>query len=115
MFLANNINLTNGILGGVIIGISSTSFLVFTGRMTGISGILEDAILFRMGQDNKWWTWGYLGGLLTTGIIVSQIDPGAFGSPGATSLTLHPMAVDVPLDTAFAAFLASLFALSWPC
>ena len=70
-------NLTTALLGGLLIGLSSTLLLLFNGRIAGISGIISGAI--RVGQDSRWrWlfiTGLLLGGWLYEGAIAAQPTP----------------------------------------
>lgn len=67
----------DGILGGLILGASSTGLIYFSGRITGISGITAGSIITR---DNKDWTWSYLLGLLSAGALIKEFKPDAFGN-----------------------------------
>lgn len=70
-------NLTTALLGGLLIGLSSTLLLLFNGRIAGISGIVNGAI--RVGQDSRWrWlfiTGLLLGGWLYEGAIAAEPTP----------------------------------------
>ncbi|EDX83024.1 YeeE/YedE family protein [Synechococcus sp. PCC 7335] len=57
-------NLTTALLGGLLIGLSSTLLLLFNGRIAGISGIVNGAI--RLGRDSRW-RWLFIAGLLLGG------------------------------------------------
>ena len=63
MHFAENIDLVSGTIGGVIIGIASTSFLIVTGKLTGISGIVENFLIPSDDEKNKW-SLAYLAGML---------------------------------------------------
>ena len=54
-------NWLTGLLGGVLIGVSSIVMLAFTGRITGISGMVNNAITFRASEA---WRWIFLAGML---------------------------------------------------
>lgn len=64
------------ILGGVIIGIAVSLMLFFTGRVTGISGIIG-GILNRDNADQNWRIL-FIGGLITGGLILRVVHPVAF-------------------------------------
>ncbi len=51
----------NGLLGGMLIGLSATILLAFNGRIAGISGIFNGAIRF---MNAEVWRWYFLMGLL---------------------------------------------------
>ena len=55
------------LLGGIFIGVSSTIFLAWNGRVAGISGITFG--LLRPLGDGAAWRWFFIGGLLLGGII----------------------------------------------
>lgn len=52
------------LLGGVLIGLSATILLAFSGRIAGISGIVNGAI-----QGNEAWRWLFLVGMLLGGML----------------------------------------------
>ena len=76
MQLASNIDFPNGVLGGLILGFSSTAFLLFTGKLTGLSGIAEG--LVKVGGED--WNWTYMAGLTASGFILSKVKPDSFGN-----------------------------------
>ena len=88
MHLAQDIDLTHGVLGGLLIGASSTVLYYVTGRTTGISGIVEGVIVNQVG-DAKGWTITYVAGLMSAGALLGQhVVSGAFGdAPHALALT----------------------------
>lgn len=63
-------NLTTALLGGLLIGISSTLLLLFNGRIAGISGIVSGAINFN--RDSQW-QWLFIGGLLLGGWLYENV------------------------------------------
>ena len=79
MHLSNDIQLTNGVVGGLIIGASSTAMLYYTGKVTGISGITERIIVSDDANSNSW-TVSYILGLVSSGMILNQFYPLAFGT-----------------------------------
>lgn len=87
MRLVDNVDLESGILGGIVIGLTTSSFLVLTGRLTGISGFVEDTVIFRLGQDQKWWTWAYCSGLIASGALFNHLNPGFFSTAGIVFMT----------------------------
>jgi uncharacterized protein len=54
-------NWFNGLLGGILIGISASLLLAFSGRIAGISGIVNGAVTFAKAEV---WRWYFLGGML---------------------------------------------------
>jgi uncharacterized membrane protein YedE/YeeE len=61
MHLSDNSNLQAGVIGGIILGAASTNMLYWTGRITGMSGILE-GILIAEPHEYKAWSLSYLSG-----------------------------------------------------
>lgn len=59
-------NWINGLIGGILIGISATILLAFNGRIAGISGMVNGAISF---NKNDAWRWLFLLGMLAGGAI----------------------------------------------
>ena len=41
MKLANDVQLINGLIGGIILGIASSGLILIQDKITGISGIME--------------------------------------------------------------------------
>jgi uncharacterized membrane protein YedE/YeeE len=66
----------NQILGGVIIGLAATIMLLFSGRVTGISGILG-GILNRKTQDKDWRIF-FVIGLILGGVTLKLLRPDFF-------------------------------------
>ena len=79
MRLSPNITIGNGIAGGVLIGASSTLMLYFTGKVTGISGIVEKIMISDQKDDNSW-VLSYLLGLISSGVLLARVYPEAFGN-----------------------------------
>jgi len=98
MKIAENMNLTNGVIGGLIIGVSSSYALMQHHKITGISGIVETA-LNPTKQDKKglnvhgFWTWSYIAGLLTSGYSLVLLQPESFGSTDSPAAVLSPLGV----------------------
>jgi uncharacterized membrane protein YedE/YeeE len=59
-------NWINGLIGGILIGISATILLAFNGRIAGISGMVNGAISF---NKNDAWRWLFMLGMLAGGAI----------------------------------------------
>ena len=75
----------NGLLGGILIGLSATVLLLGNGRIAGISGIMNGAIAF---QKSELWRWVFLVGLLAGTILyefgfASQPTPTSTFAPAA--------------------------------
>lgn len=69
MRLADNIDLQSGLIGGVILGVTSTTLMYLTGRITGISGVFEGCVVWKNDADRHW-TWSYIAGLVSAGTII---------------------------------------------
>eukprot|EP01041_Mallomonas_annulata_P000919 gene919-1782_t len=74
MHLAENIDLVSAVAGGLIIGITSSGYLYLTGRVSGLSGIME-SLLVSHDDDQKRWTSAYVIGLLSSGAILNSVYP----------------------------------------
>lgn len=60
-------------LGGALIGVAASMVLLFEGRVSGISGLVD-------GMIGKWpadgtWRVAFLGGLVTMGVLAAVLDP----------------------------------------
>jgi hypothetical protein len=68
MKFSNDIDFASSVVGGIIIGISATFFLLITGKLSGISGIVEDSMV-PVPDKNKSWTMSYLAGMILSGLV----------------------------------------------
>jgi uncharacterized protein len=66
----------NSLLGGALIGVSVSLMLLWNGRVTGISGILNGA-LSPLKEDTLWRVL-FLAGLFAGGLLLGQIMPDVF-------------------------------------
>ena len=78
----------NGLVGGILIGLSATVLLWGNGRIAGISGIMNGAIAF---QKSDLWRWVFLGGL----IIGTCLYEFGFASQPTPTSTFSPIAMIV--------------------
>jgi hypothetical protein len=62
-----------GLLGGLLIGLSAAFFLLAAGRVSGISGIIENALLRTSGTLA--WSIAYLIGLPLGALLVAALAP----------------------------------------
>ncbi|BAQ65976.1 YeeE/YedE family protein [Geminocystis sp. NIES-3709] len=62
----------NGLIGGVLIGVSATILLAFNGKIAGISGMINAVLEFK--PSEKWRVF-FLGGMLLGGIIYEYVLP----------------------------------------
>lgn len=63
-------NWIEGLIGGILIGISATILLAFNGRVAGISGMINGAIIF---NKKDAWRWLFILGMLIGGVIYEFI------------------------------------------
>lgn len=78
MHLSEHIDFVSATSGGLLIGLSSTLFLYFTGRITGISGIVGTALIPPKPHNATWinknsYSLTYLLGLVGSGVAYSLI------------------------------------------
>ncbi len=66
-----------GLLGGALIGVSASLMLVMSGRVTGISGMLN-ALLAGGERGELLWRALFVVGLVGGGLVASAFLPGAF-------------------------------------
>lgn len=66
----------NALLGGVIIGISVSLMLLWNGRVTGISGIINGAISPVKGDTS--WRVLFIAGLFLGGLTLKALNPNVF-------------------------------------
>lgn len=66
------------VIGGVFIGAATAIFLIFNGRVTGISGILNTFLSFKFGE--RLWRGAFLVGLILGGFLLAQITPNFFAN-----------------------------------
>ena len=59
-----------GLLGGALIGLSATLLLWLNGRIAGISGMVNQAITFDLGDR---WRWLFLAGMLGGGALYEDL------------------------------------------
>lgn len=82
--------LLRGLGGGALIGLSASLMLILTGRVTGISGMMN-ALMAHAAPGERLWRVLFLGGLVLGGLVAWAWMPGAF-SDGMPSLALAGVA-----------------------
>lgn len=82
-------NIFMALLGGALIGLAASLMLVFNGRVTGISGILNG---FLRAPKEGTWRGTFLGGLLLGGAVLGAIRPDLFVNVSGRSLMVVPVA-----------------------
>lgn len=73
------------LLGGVIIGVAVSLMLLWNGRITGISGIINGAMA-RVKGDTQWRLF-FVGGLFLGGLVLRVLNPNVFQSTLTTDLS----------------------------
>lgn len=69
--------MVRGAVGGALIGVSASLVLAFSGRVTGISGILN-GLMQRTSTSEVVWRSLFVAGLVIGGLIASVFVPGAY-------------------------------------
>lgn len=74
----------NALLGGVLIGVSVSLMLLWNGRVTGISGIIN-GVLSPVKGDTQW-RWLFIIGLVLGGLVMGQLNPKVFENTVKTEI-----------------------------
>jgi uncharacterized membrane protein YedE/YeeE len=74
-----------GLLGGVLIGLAATVYLLATGRVAGVSGILAGALRDRAARGERL---AFLAGLVGAGLIAAVVAAPAVASPYPTPVLI---------------------------
>lgn len=83
MKLVENIDIENGLVGGIILGTATSVFMYLTGKVTGLSGIAEGIVSVK-GED---WNFTYVAGLCSAGALLALYRPDSFGDASLLSST----------------------------
>lgn len=75
----------SSLIGGIFIGLAVTLMLWFNGRVTGISGIFNQAL--KPPFQQSYWRWSFLLGLITGGLVMFLINPLWFQNISGRSFT----------------------------
>lgn len=87
--VASQTDLQSSVMGGSLMAVSASSFMLLTGRITGISGILRNFLNPTAPENSDFWPHAYLLGLISSGVISSGLFSKSFGNPSQLSpLTL---------------------------
>ena len=78
MHLSPHTDIQSSIIGGVIIGSVASSYLVLTGRVTGLSSFIEASIIDRYEGHDKIWRLFYMSGLMVGGAGLAMYSPMSF-------------------------------------
>lgn len=82
--------LAPALIGGLLIGVSVSLMLLFTGRIAGISGILGG--MLGAGSGDAAWRLQFLGGLVAGGVLLAILHPASLESAAATPVTFVALA-----------------------
>tara|TARA_B110001454_G_C12723306_1_gene436442 strand:- start:47626 stop:48048 length:423 start_codon:yes stop_codon:yes gene_type:complete len=74
----------NALLGGVLIGVSVSLMLLWNGRVTGISGIVNGAMTPVKGDTL--WRVLFIAGLFLGGLVMGQLNPKVFENTIASDI-----------------------------
>jgi uncharacterized membrane protein YedE/YeeE len=88
MHLTDNSALQNGIIGGIVIGLSASGFMYCSGKITGLSGIVEGLIT----SSGEGWHYSYVSGLLSSGLLCHYLFPDLLGKEN-TNLPIVAVAI----------------------
>lgn len=80
--------LERALLGGTLIGLATSSLLLFNGRVAGISGIVGGLLTPTKGDTA--WRVAFVAGLVAGGLLLFLLTPGVFSS-GPSSLQLSSL------------------------
>lgn len=61
------------LVGGILIGLSASAMLLFSGKIAGISGILGGLVSLR--KNDTLWRTAFVAGLMTGGLILRLLAP----------------------------------------
>ena len=75
----------NGLLGGALIGLAATVYLLATGRSAGVSGILAGALRDREARGERV---AFLAGLVIAGLAAAIVAAPAAATPYPTPVVL---------------------------
>lgn len=89
MTISTNFTPLISLLGGALIGLATTLFLLFLGKIAGISGITRG--LFTAKKNDRQWRLFFLIGMLAGGAIITLISP----EMTAKSFTLPPIKTSI--------------------
>jgi uncharacterized protein len=71
----------NGLLGGALIGLAATVYLMATGRVAGVSGILAGALGERAVRGERM---AFLAGIVAAGFLAAAVSSPATSNPYPT-------------------------------
>ena len=78
-------SMLSGLLGGALIGLAATVYLLATGRVAGVSGILAGALGERAARGERL---AFLAGLIGAGLIAAVVASPAAATPTPTPVLI---------------------------
>ena len=75
----------NGLLGGALIGLAATVYLIATGRVAGVSGILAGALGERAVRGERI---AFLAGIVAAGLLAAAVSSPATSNPYPTPVLI---------------------------
>ena len=75
----------SGLLGGALIGLAATVYLLATGRVAGVSGILAGALGERVARGERI---AFLAGLIGAGLLAAAVSSPVTANPTSTPVLL---------------------------
>ena len=75
-----------GLLGGALIGLAATVYLLATGRVAGVSGIVAGALGSE--REARGERIAFLAGLVAAGLIAAAVSPPATANPYPTAVLI---------------------------
>lgn len=82
------------LIGGALIGLAASLFLLAYGRICGVSGLF--AGLLRRGADVPWLRVAFVGGLLAGGLLLRFVYPAAFDAPAGLDASRSSLMLAIP-------------------
>ncbi len=79
------------LLGGLLIGVAAAAFLLLSGRIMGVSGIVGGLLSWRPGD--RVWRWFFLGGMVVAAWLAMLVAPHSATGPAQQPLADTPMGV----------------------
>ena len=70
------------LLGGLLIGLAASLFLLLNGRIAGISGIVGGTLTNKPSESG--WRYSFIGGLVAGGLFLWLLKPSSFPDLGST-------------------------------
>ena len=92
MHLSPASDLPSGVVGGLLIGASSTCLMLALGKLSAMSEVASWVTRFQFTRDGAW-KWSFFSGLVASGGILAAVLPAAFGLPTDMARQISPAAL----------------------